>query len=266
MDKMTLRNEVVNIAHYNERLDMQRYAFTIEYDGAAFVGWQVQSDRLSIQGVIEHALAVLTGQPVRTIVAGRTDAGVHARGQVFHCDLSLDMTPNRLCDALNALVRPHPISFLKAQPVAQEFNARLSATRRYYRYLILNRRAPPMLEAGRVWHMRHTINIPAMQQAANDLCGRHDFTTFRDRACQAKSPIRTLDMFNIKIDGEYVIADLNARSFLHHQVRNMIGTLVEIGLGKRSADTIPDLLAARDRQIAGVTAPARGLYLMQVDY
>ena len=227
---------------------MQRYAITIEYDGTPFSGWQRQTENLSIQWVIEQALEVLAKQAVPTIVAGRTDAGVHARGQVFHCDLALELSPQKLCDALNALVRPHPISFLAARLVPNDFSARLSAIQRHYQYRILNRRAPAMLEAKRVWQIRNRLNLPAMQQAAQALLGQHDFTSFRDSNCQAKSPIRILDQLDLITNGEYVIAEISARAFLHHQVRNMIGTLVEIGNGKRQVADIPAILAAKDRR------------------
>ena len=245
---------------------MPRYKITVEYDGTPFSGWQIQNQSLSVQWVIEQALEIFAKKSIPTMVAGRTDAGVHARGQVFHFDLELDVTPQRVCDAINALVRPHPISCLHGEIVPSDFNARVSARRRHYRYIILNRRAPAMLENMRVWHIIKPLNISVMQQAAQDLLGRHDFTSFRHSECQAKTPTRTLDQLDLRIEGEYLIADISARAFLHHQVRNMIGTLSDIGLGKLPVDGIPEIIAARDRRAAGQNAPPHGLYFMQVDY
>lgn len=245
---------------------MPRYRLILEYDGTPFVGWQIQEHGLSVQGVLEAAVVKFCGESPRTTAAGRTDAGVHAAGQVVHVDLSKDWPVDRVREALNFHLRPHPVSVLEAAVVASDFHARLSARSRRYLYRILNRRAPPALERERVWHVARPLDAPAMHVAAQALVGRHDFTSFRASLCQAKSPLKTLDRLDVTRDGDEIRVTALARSFLHHQVRNMVGTLKLVGEGKWSADDVAAALAARDRSKGGATAPAAGLCLMEVGY
>jgi tRNA pseudouridine38-40 synthase len=244
-----------------------RYKLTIEYDGGPFSGWQRLGDGPSVQAAMEAAVEKLTGVRSEVIGSGRTDAGVHAAGQVAHVDIDKNIpSAQRLADALNAHLRPDPIAVLMAEVAAPEFHARFDAVRRVYLYKILNRRAPPALARGRVWRIARALDADAMQEAAQRLIGRHDFTTFRDSQCQAKSPVKTLDRCNVVRQGETVQVWCEARSFLHRQVRSMVGTLVEAGFGKMSANDVADALAAKDRARCGPVAPADGLYLMRVDY
>ena len=248
-----------------------RWAVLLEYDGTPFVGWQRQAVGRSVQEVLEGAAARLTnGLPVASIVAGRTDAGVHAAGQVAHLDLPLAasdrLTGARLCDALNFHMKPDPVAVLRAARVDAEFSARFRAIRRTYRYRILNRPARPALEADRAWHVRPPLDVARMQAAAGVLVGRHDFTSFRASSCQARSPVRTLDRLDVTRDGDFVIVIAEARSFLHHQIRNLAGTLKLVGDHRWSPDDVAAALAARDRSRAGPTAPPQGLCLMAVDY
>lgn len=247
---------------------MQRWKLTIEYDGRAFSGWQRQADGIiSVQQVIEEAIRKFNGDaPVRLHVAGRTDAGVHARGQVAHVDLARTMEPGTLQGALNFHVRPHPISILAVEAVPETFHARFSATMRHYMYRLTTRRAPLALDTGRLWHVPSDLDVSAMRQGAAHLIGRHDFNSFRATSCQAKSPIRSLDRFDISEDGDEIAFAVSAQSFLHHQVRNMVGTLVEVGKGKWQPGDVKVALDARDRSAAGPTAPPDGLYFMRVDY
>ena len=245
---------------------MPRIKLTIEYDGTPFVGWQRQTNGRSVQQAIEEALAGLTGETATLRGAGRTDAGVHARGQVAHFDLGRDWRGETLRDGLNAHLRPEPVAVLSAEPVADDFDARFSAIRRHYRYNILTRRAPPALERGRVWHVKRPLDAAAMQSGAERLVGRHDFTTFRSAECQAKSPVKTLDRLDVSLDGEEITVAATARSFLHNQVRSLVGSLKLVGEGRWSADDIQHALEARERSACGPVAPAAGLYLMQVDY
>jgi tRNA pseudouridine38-40 synthase len=245
---------------------MARWALKLEYDGASFVGWQRQVSGLSVQQVLETAAARLTGGPVSTVVAGRTDAGVHAAGQVALLSIDRVIEVERLRDALNYHMKPHPVAVLQAAPAPEDWNARFSANRRSYRYLILNRRPRPALLAGRVWHVAAPLDAEAMQCAARALLGRHDFTSFRAVSCQAKNPLRTLDRLDVTRQGELIEVVAEARSFLHHQVRNMVGTLKLVGDGSWPAERIAAALAARDRAAAGPTAPAEGLCLMAVGY
>jgi tRNA pseudouridine38-40 synthase len=246
---------------------MAVWALTLEYDGAPFVGWQRQDNGLSVQQVLEDAAMHLTGGvPVSSIVAGRTDAGVHAEAQVAQLELPSHLAADRLRDALNYHMKPHPVAVLHAAPAPQEWNARFSAIGRAYRYRILNRRARPALLAGRVWHVPALLDAAAMRAAAPALLGRHDFTSFRAAACQAKSPLRTLDRLDVTRDGDVIEIVAEARSFLHHQVRNMVGTLKLVGDGHWTADRVAAALAARDRAAAGPTAPAEGLCLTAVRY
>ena len=244
-----------------------RWKLTLEYDGGPFVGWQRQeAGLLSIQQALEDAILAFSGENVMVTTAGRTDAGVHAEGQVVHVDLTRDWTVKTVRDAINAHLRELPVAVLHAEPVSDEFNARFSARLRAYRYTILNRRAPPTLDLGKVWHIIPPIDAAKMHEAARQLLGHHDFTSFRDADCQAKSPMRTLDRLDVARNGDKVVCVVEARSFLHHQVRNMVGTLAKVGLGRWPLDDVKRVLDARDRTKAGPTAPAEGLVLTRVDY
>jgi tRNA pseudouridine38-40 synthase len=243
-----------------------RYKLTIEYDGAPFAGWQIQADRPTVQGVLTAAVEALSGEKTLVQGAGRTDAGVHARGQVAHVDLAKDWDTDTVRDALNAHIRPHPIAILAAEHVAEDFNARMSATKRHYLYRIINRRADLTLDAGHAWRVPRPLDAAAMHAAAQRLVGKHDFTTFRSTECQAKSPVKTLQQLDVERAGDDVIVLASARSFLHSQVRSMVGSLVMTGEGKWSADDLSRVLAAADRTACGQVAPPDGLYLMRVDY
>jgi tRNA pseudouridine38-40 synthase len=245
---------------------MPRYKLTIEYDGTPFVGWQVQDNGPSVQGVLTEAIAAFTGERVVVAGAGRTDAGVHARGQVAHVDLAKDWDGDTVRDAVNFHLRPRPIAVLTAEQVAENFDARFSATKRHYLYRIVNRRADLALDQTRAWRVPRPLDGDAMHAAAQKLVGRHDFTTFRAAECQAKSPVKTLDQLDVKRDGDEVRITAAARSFLHHQVRSMVGSLVHVGEGKWSAEELADALAARDRTRCGQVAPPQGLYLARVEY
>jgi tRNA pseudouridine38-40 synthase len=246
---------------------MALWALMLEYDGASFVGWQRQNNGLSVQDVLETAASRLTGgAQVSTVVAGRTDAGVHAEAQVAQLVLPTRLPANRLREALNYYMKPHPVAVLQAAPAPEGWNARFSAIGRAYRYRILNRRARPALLAGRVWHVHTDLDAAAMHRAAQTLLGRHDFTSFRAAACQAKSPLRTLDRLDVTRDGDMIEIVAEARSFLHHQVRNMVGTLKLVGDGHWRPERVAAALAVRDRSAAGPTAPPEGLYLTGVRY
>lgn len=245
---------------------MRRYKLTVEYDGAPFSGWQIQADQLTVQGVLTAAVEALSGEQTLVQGAGRTDAGVHARAQVAHVDLTKEWDTDTVRDALNAHLRPHPIAILTVERVADDFNARTSAVKRHYLYRIINRRPDLTLEAGRAWRVPRPLDAAAMHKAAQDLVGKHDFTTFRSTECQAKSPVKTLDVLGVGRNGEEVTVSAIARSFLHNQVRSMVGSLVAVGEGKWSADDLAKALAARDRAACGPVAPPDGLYLMKVDY
>jgi len=245
---------------------LPRYRISIEYDGTPFSGWQFQADAPSVQGAIEDAIAALTGERVVIQGAGRTDAGVHAFGQVAHFDLAREVATDTIRDGLNAHLRPHPIAVLAAERVPESFNARLSATRRHYLYRIVNRRPDLTLDRNRAWRLPRPLDVPAMHAAAQRLVGHHDFTTFRSTECQAKSPMKTLDRLDVVREGEEVRVVTCARSFLHNQVRSMVGSLALVGDRKWSADDLAAVLAARDRTACGQVAPPQGLYLMRVDY
>jgi tRNA pseudouridine38-40 synthase len=245
---------------------MPRYKLTLEYDGAPFVGWQRQENGLSVQEALEGALFSMTGERPTAQGAGRTDAGVHALAQVAHVDLAREWDPFRLGEGLSALLHPHPVAVIKAECAPADFDARHSASARHYRYRILNRRAPPTLERGRAWRVKPPLDAGAMHQAAQALIGRHDFSTFRDAQCQAKSPVRTLDRLDVRRDGDEVLIEASALSFLHRQVRSMVGSLVEVGAGRWSAGDLKAALEAADRSRCGPVAPAHGLYLARVDY
>jgi len=245
---------------------MPRYKLSIEYDGAPFVGWQRQKNGLSVQEVIETALAAINGEPVTIRGAGRTDAGVHASGQVAHADLRRDWRPDVLRDALNAHMRPALVAVVATEAVPETFDARFSAIRRHYLYRIVNRRAPLTFEAGHAWLVKRRLDVAAMHDAAQVLIGRHDFSTFRAAECQAASPIRTLEKFGVDARGDLIEIRASARSFLHHQVRSMVGSLEMVGSGKWSAADLRAALEACDRRRCGMVAPAAGLYLTGVDY
>ena len=245
---------------------MPRYKLTLEYDGAPFAGWQVQVEQATVQGVLTAAVAAFAGESALVQGAGRTDAGVHARGQVAHVDLAKDWDADTVRDALNAHLRPHPVAVLAAEKVADDFNARTSAVQRHYLYRIVNRRADLALARGRAWRVPRPLDTAAMQAAGRHLIGKHDFTTFRSSECQAKSPVKTLQQLDVERAGEEVRVLAAARSFLHNQVRSMVGSLVMVGEGKWAPDDIKRVLEARDRTACGQVAPPDGLYLMQVDY
>jgi len=245
---------------------MPRYRLTLEYDGGPFRGWQRQSDGPSVQASLEAALAAFCGERAQVIGAGRTDAGVHACGQVAHLDLAREVSVETLRNALNHHLRPAPIVVLEAAAVEADFHARFSASMRHYRYLIVNRRPPLALERARAWQVPGRLDAEMMHEAAQRLVGRHDFTSFRGALCQARSPVKTLAQMTAMRVGERIEIAARARSFLHHQVRNMVGTLKLVGEGRWPVERIEAALAACDRAAAGPTAPACGLYLMRVDY
>ena len=245
---------------------MLRYRLTLEYDGGAFVGWQRQDNGPSVQGALEDAIEKLSSERVTVHGAGRTDAGVHALGQVAHFDLEKEFAPDRVRDALNHFLRPAAIAVLEAGVAAPDFHARFSATARHYLYRILVRRPPPALERGHVWHVVHELDADAMDHAAQALVGQHDFTTFRAAGCQAKSPVKTLDKLSVRRAADEIHIEASARSFLHNQVRSMVGSLKLVGEGKWRVRDLSDALAAKDRSRCGPVAPPDGLYLVRVDY
>jgi len=245
---------------------MPRYKLTIEYDGGPFVGWQRQENGLSVQQALEDAIFAFSGETVVVKGAGRTDSGVHALGQVAHIDLARERAADVVRDATNANLRPHPITVVAAEAVAADFDARFSAVRRHYLYRILQRRAPPAIDRGRVWWVAQPLDVDAMHLAAQSLVGKHDFTTFRSAQCQAKSPVKTLDRLDVSREGDEVVVRATARSFLHNQVRSMVGTIKKVGDGSWPVPAVAEVLEARDRARSGPVAPADGLYLVAVDY
>ncbi len=245
---------------------MTRWKLTIEYDGSTFHGWQRQANQITVQQTLEEALFKFSGESPTLFVAGRTDTGVHARAQVAHVDLSKETNAGTLRDAVNFYVRPHRVSILNAEETDESFHARLNATRRAYRYTIVNRRAPLTFQADYALHVAKPLDIGAMKEAAAIPIGKHDFSTFRARNCQASSPIRTLDKLDVSREGEVVYVDTEARSFLYHQVRNMVGSLVFVGTGQWSIDNFRRAFDACDRTKGGPTAPPQGLCFWNVTY
>jgi tRNA pseudouridine38-40 synthase len=245
---------------------MPRYKLILEYDGTPFVGWQIQAEGRSVQGRLAEAIKAFCGEEFHPRGAGRTDAGVHARGQVAHIDLAREWPADTVRDALNAHLRPDPVAVLSAEIVGVNFDARFSAVARHYRYVIVNRRGDLALDRDRVWRVMRALDHDAMMQAGTHLVGRHDFTTFRSSSCQAASPVKTVDRIEVRREEERVVIDVSARSFLHNQVRSFVGTLKLAGEGRWSADDVRTALEARDRTKCGAMAPPGGLYLMRVDY
>jgi tRNA pseudouridine38-40 synthase len=245
---------------------MTRWKLTIEYDGGPFMGWQRQEHGPSVQQTLEQALRRMTGEDAQFIAAGRTDAGVHALAMSAHVDIHRPLTSHRLREGLNALVRPHPISILDVERVADDWHARFSCVGRRYLYRILNRRAPAALDAGKVWHVAPPLDVAAMAEGAAFLVGRHDFTTFRSAQCQSDSPVKTLDRLDVATVGDELHVTAAARSFLHHQVRSMVGCLAMVGRGQWRAEQMRDALEARDRSALGFNAPPHGLYFVEAVY
>ena len=245
---------------------MPRYRITIEYDGTPFVGWQIQASGLSVQGELARAIAQFAGEETAVRGAGRTDSGVHGLGQVAHFDLAKSWEPFKVREALNFHLKPHPVVVLDCAVAPADFDARFSAVARHYLYRILNRSAPPALDRNRVWWQPMPLDAAAMHEAAQQLVGRHDFSTFRAAGCQAKSPVKTLDRLDVSVVGEEIHVRASARSFMHSQVRSMVGSLKLVGAGRWSVADLARALAERDRSACGPVAPAHGLYLVRVDY
>lgn len=245
---------------------MPRYKLIVEYDGSDLVGWQRQRNGLSVQEILETAVLRFSGERLVVHGAGRTDAGVHAIAQVAHVDLARGYPPLEILGALNHHMKPAPVAVLAVEAVAENFDARRSARGRAYLYRIVNRRAPLAIDRGRAWHVGPELDAAAMHEAARSLLGHHDFSTFRDSLCQAKSPVKTLDRLDVLRDGEEIRVVAEARSFLHHQVRNMVGTLKLVGAGKWRIADVAAALEARDRRSGGPTAPSEGLYLVRIVY
>jgi tRNA pseudouridine38-40 synthase len=245
---------------------MTRFRLTVEFDGAPFMGWQRQAHGPSVQQAIEDAVFAVTGEQVAVHAAGRTDAGVHALAMAAHVDIAKPIAPFRLMEALNARLRPDPVAILACEVVAEDWHARFSCIGRSYLYRIANRRAPLTLDLGRAWRIARALDAAAMHDAAQILVGRHDFTTFRSVHCQSDSPVKTLDVLDVRRKGEEVWVEAAARSFLHHQVRSMVGCLALVGQGQWSADDLRAALAAADRAALGLNAPPDGLYFVAARY
>ena len=245
---------------------MPRYLLTLEYDGGPFVGWQRQENGVSVQGALEEAVFRLCGERITAHSAGRTDAGVHALAMPAHIDIVKEIDSHTVCEAINYHLKPAPVAALSAVRVADDFHARFSATRRSYRYRIVNRRAPLTLDAGKAWRLAPTLDAPATHEAAQALIGKHDFTTFRASTCQAETPVKTLSSISVRRRDEDILIETAARSFLHHQVRSIAGSLVEVGIGRWSVSDFVDAFHARDRRRCGQVAPAEGLYFVRADY
>lgn len=256
-------------------MSWQRWKLTVEYHGQDYKGWQRQKHAYTVQQAVEEAIYKFCQQEIRIQAAGRTDSGVHARGQVFHFDIDYGdrrMDEEKICKAINAHLRPQPISISHAEKVDSEFHARFHATNKLYRYIIVNRPSPPIIERGLVWHINRPLDVDAMREGAKHLLGHHDFTTFRDSQCQAKSPIKDLERFDISVKdydnfgGLEIWLETEGQSFLHHQVRNMVGVLYLVGIGQWKPDDVKTALEAKDRSKGGPTCPPDGLYLMRIDY
>lgn len=245
---------------------MSRYLLILEFDGRPFVGWQRQDNGASVQGALEEAVFRFSGERVTAHSAGRTDAGVHAAAMPAHVDIEKDTDADTVREAINYYLKPAPIAVLSAERVGEDFHARFSAIRRHYRYRIVNRRAPLALDAGRAWRLAPPLDAAAMHEAAQVLIGQHDFTTFRASTCQSDTPVKTLSSITVRRQNEDIFIETSARSFLHHQVRSMVGSLVEVGFGRWSATDFADAFYARDRQRCGQVAPAEGLYFLKADY
>lgn len=245
---------------------MTRFAFTVEFDGRPFMGWQRQAHGPSVQQTIEDAIHAVTGEQVAVHAAGRTDAGVHGIAMRAHADVAKPMPPFRLMEAINARMRPNPVAILACEEVADDWHARFSCLGRAYIYRIANRRAPLTFDNGLVWRVIQPLNAEAMHDAAQLLVGLHDFTTFRSVHCQSQSPVKTLDRLDVERDGENIAIHAAARSFLHHQVRSMVGCLAMVGMGRWSADDLAQALAAKDRAALALNAPPDGLYFVRADY
>jgi tRNA pseudouridine38-40 synthase len=245
---------------------MPRYLLILEFDGGPFVGWQRQDNGVSVQGVLEEAVFRFSGERVTAHSAGRTDAGVHAVAMPAHVDIEKETDAHTVREAINYYLKPAPIAVLTATCVGEDFHTRFSAIRRHYRYRIVNRRAPLALDAGRAWRLAPPLDAAAMHEDAQVLIGKHDFTTFRASTCQADTPVKTLSSIVVRRQSEDIFIETSARSFLHHQVRSMVGSLVEVGFGRWSAADFADAFHACDRQRCGQVAPAEGLYFLKADY
>jgi len=245
---------------------MPRYKALVEYDGTIYAGWQVQPNGKAVQNKIERAIEKFCGVKTRTQAAGRTDAGVHALGQVIHFDTDVDHDPFKVMQAINFHLKPNTIVIISVEKVDESFEARFSATARHYEYQIFCRRSRPVLDAKRVWHVPIELDHVKMEQAAKHFLGEHDFSTFRSKFCQAKSPIRSIDRFEVTRDGETIFINVSSRAFLHNQVRSMVGSLKAVGQGRWQPDDVKTALEAKDRKSCGPVAPAHGLYLTHVDY
>lgn len=245
---------------------MWRYKLILEYDGTPFIGWQRQNEGASVQQTVEEAIHSFCQEQVSLIAAGRTDAGVHAHAMVAHFDVDKELDPYRIIMALNAHLREVPIRVIDACEVGTDFHARFSAKSRAYEYIVLNRKSPPALLLNRAYHVHYSLNLEAMREAASLLIGQHDFSTFRALSCQAKSPIRSIASFEIKAEGEHVLFNVTAPSFLHHQIRNMVGSLIYVGRGKWSLEDFKKAFEAKDRTKGGPTAPSEGLYFKGAEY
>ena len=245
---------------------MTRYALTVEFDGRPYMGWQRQSHGPSVQQAIEDAIHAVTGESTIVHAAGRTDAGVHGLAMRAHADIAKDLAPFRLMGAINARLRPHPVAILACDPVADDWHARFSCLGRAYVYRIANRRAPLTFERGLTWQVIQPLDADAMHGAAQLLVGLHDFTTFRSAHCQSQSPVKTLDRLDVERTGDRIAIYAAARSFLHHQVRSMVGCLAMVGMGRWTADDLRAALEARNRAALGLNAPSDGLYFLRADY